>query len=469
LGDTAASLATPAAGDIFTAASLEAARAYARAQEALASGRTDEAVTWYKETLELDPDMGRAWTGLGAVAYNQGRRDEAAGYYKEAMARMHRMTEREKFRTRGGYFLATGNARQALEENEALVKAFPADAVGFNNLAFSYFQMREFAKASENAARAVALTPKHTLRNSNAALFAQYAGDFAGAEQKAVTVLELSPGYPRGLVVLGLSRLARDRYDEAAASYMELLQATSATAQEFGAYALADLQLYRGRIADAAATLDTALARNPAPATRARLQLLLAEVRLAQQRGPDAITLAEAAGLASRDAGIQYRVASTLIQAGRAPQALAIARPLVDALDPEPRALGALAQGEAELAAKRPREALLKFQDAQKLADTWLGRMATARAYLALGMFAEAGAELDRCWVRRGEATAVFFDDIPTWRIMAPVHYYLGVARAGFGNSGGAAEAFKTFVAIKSGGDEKSPERADAVRRLSAP
>jgi tetratricopeptide (TPR) repeat protein len=346
------------------------------------------------------------------------------------------------------------------------VKAFPSDGAGFNNLAFAYFQMRDFAKAAENAARAVALTPKYTLRVSNAMLFTLYAGDFGGAEQKARALLEITPGYPRGLVTLGLSRLARDQFSEAEAAYEELRKQAGAGAND-GVLALGDLYMYRGRLADAATLVETSAANLPAGAGRVPFQMLLAEVRMAQGRGADAIKLAEAAVAESRQSSVRYRAARVLAQSQRQAQALAVAKPLVDAVDAESRALGALATGEALLAGGKARDALLSFQEAQKLADTWLGRVAMARAYLELKMFAEAGSELDRAWTRRGEATAVFMDDIPSWRVTAPLHYYQGLARAGSGNTAGAAEAFKTFTAIKAGGDEKSAELADAAKRLS--
>jgi tetratricopeptide (TPR) repeat protein len=280
-------------------------------------------------------------------------------------------------------------------------------------------------------------------------------------------VLEIAPGYPRGLIALGLSQLARGSASEADATYQELLKSSGAGAADFAKYALADLYLFRGRAGDAAALVEGALSGELSASARARVHLLLADTRLAQGRAADAIKAAEAAVTGSPDPQIRYGAAQILIRAGRAPQALAIIRPLVDAVDTPTRVLGALAQGEAYLASGRGRDALAGFQEAQKLTDSWLGRFGLARAYIALQMYPEAATELDRCWTRRGEATALFLDDIPTWRITPLVHYHQGVARAGFGNSTGAAEAFKTFADIKAGGDEKSAEVADAQKRAA--
>ena len=51
-----------------------------------------------------------------------GRRDEAAGYYELAMSHIDQMTEREKGRTRGTYYLMTRNyARRRRSTNSWLL------------------------------------------------------------------------------------------------------------------------------------------------------------------------------------------------------------------------------------------------------------------------------------------------------------------------------------------------------------
>jgi hypothetical protein len=51
--------------------------------------------------------------------------------------------------------------------------------------------------------------------------------------------------------------------------------------------------------------------------------------------------------------------------------------------------------------------------------------------------------------------------------MIAPAYYYHGVARAAIKNTSGAADAFRTFLAFKEGGDEQSPLVADARKRLT--
>ena len=89
----------------------------------LYAGKADVALTSYLEATKLDPDFGRAWSGAATAANNLGRRVEAEQYFKEALARIDRMTEREKYRTRGQYYLFSRNAPKAIEELSALIAA----------------------------------------------------------------------------------------------------------------------------------------------------------------------------------------------------------------------------------------------------------------------------------------------------------------------------------------------------------
>jgi len=102
--------------------------------------------------------------------------------------------------------------------------------------------------------------------------------------------------------------------------------------------------------------------------------------------------------------------------------------------------------------------------EAQRLTDSWLARFDSGRAYLEAGSFTEAHDDLEACLKRRGEATAVFLDDVPTYRLFPPVYYYLGRAQEGL-KSPAAAESYRTFIAIMEKADE-GPLVADARRRL---
>ena len=89
LGDRSASADQVNDAESFTAASLEAARAYTSGQELQWAGKYDEALAAYQKAAELDPTMGRAYSGMGAVAEQPGAAAGGGGVL-QAGARPHR-------------------------------------------------------------------------------------------------------------------------------------------------------------------------------------------------------------------------------------------------------------------------------------------------------------------------------------------------------------------------------------------
>jgi hypothetical protein len=106
------------------------------------------------------------------------------------------------------------------------------------------------------------------------------------------------------------------------------------------------------------------------------------------------------------------------------------------------------------------------FNAAQKILDTWLGRDGLGRAYLMANVFPDAQTEFEVCLTRKGEATTVLLDDIPTFRLFATTRYYMARAQEGQ-KSPAAADSYKTFLSIKEKGDEQGLV-ADARRRLAS-
>ena len=460
LGDTTADTERPKDAETFTAASLDAAAAYARAQELTWAGEIDAAIAQYQEAIRLDSEFGRAYSGLAALYSNTNRRDEAVKYYQVAMSHTDRMTEREKFRTRGGYYLLVRNSAKATEEFEQLVQKYPADTAGLANLAVARVYDRKMSEALDLGRRAAKIYPDNIIRRNNVALFAMYAGDFETAEREALEVISINAEFPKAYVALALAQLAQGRAGEAEATWRRLQRVPAG--RSFAIAGLADLAVTRGRLAEAAGILA---AESPQAEDPRRL-VTLAEVRLAEGNAQEAASLAaRAAALAKGNPPVML-LAGEVLASGRQREAVALADGLQAEIDREPQIYGALLAGEIALTRGDARAALNEFNEAQARTDTWLGRFGLGRAYLAAGKYPEAESEFDRCLARRGEATAVFLDEIPTYRLVPPVHYYLGLAREGLKNDRGAAEAFKTFLDLKKDGDAQGLV-ADARRRLA--
>ena len=466
LGDTTPESAQRSAAETFTAASLEAAHAYAMGQDLQQTGKWDDAMAAYNLAVELDPELGRAYAGLAAMDANIGKRQEAEKNYQAALSRIDRMTDREKYRTRSGYYLLMRNQPKAIEELTALVKQYPSDTAGHANLALAYFYQRDMTKALEEQKRAIEIMPQSVQQRSNLSLYALYAGDFDAAAAEAQRVLKENPKFEVGVRTLALAKLAAGHLEEAQKEYGRLND-MSPRGASMAATGLADLAIYEGRLADAVAILHKVIIENQADKdtdSAAFNQATLAETQLALGKPGEALATAASAAT-SKDEGILYRVAQVYLAAGQEPRALALAGPLGQRMETEPQIYAKLIAGEAQLKKGNAREAVNVFQQAQKLGDTWLAHFDLGRAYLDAGAFTEASSELDVCLKRRGEATSIFLDDVPSYHYLPAVYYYQGRAREGL-KSPGAAESYKTFLLIRERG-AGDPLATEARKRLA--
>ena len=206
LGDETPESVRLSAAETVTAASLEALQSYSEGQKLQINSKYDEAIAYYRRAIEQDPKFGRAYSSWAVSAYSLGRRDEADGLYKQAFALMERMTEREKYRVYGTYYLTIArNYQQAIDNYSQLLKLYPADRAARTNLAFAYFSTLDFTRALEENRRAMDIYQGNFKLWSNQALYAMYAGDFKTAEAEA---LARARGEPE---LLSRVSAARDR------------------------------------------------------------------------------------------------------------------------------------------------------------------------------------------------------------------------------------------------------------------
>ncbi len=460
LGDSTPKGAQVAAAETFSSKSLEASQQYALAQELQWKGQWNEALAAYSRSIELDPDFGRAYAGLAATLANLGRRQDAETMYKLAMSKIDRMSAREKYRTRGGYYLLERAFDKATEQYRALVNQYPSDSAGIANLALAYFYQRNMPAALEQGRRAVELYPNNLLQLNNVGWFAMYAGEFDVAIQESQNLLKMNPSFEKAYICMALSQIGKGVPDKAAATYKQLA-ALSQPAATQAAYGLADLALYQGRLADAIGEWQKALEPDLASKEKgpsAPKWVSLGEAWLESGNRAMAMRAADQAVENGSDENVLYPAALIYIKCGKEKKALALADQLEKRFEQDPQAYGKLIRGEVQYAHGDYRDAVRTFQAAKEIADTWIGRMSLGRAYLGAGAFTEADTEFDVCMKRRGEAAAVFLDDQPSFHYFPPVLYYTGLARKGLGTEG-ATDWFKNFLALR------SPSATDPLTR----
>ncbi len=470
LGVVSPDSAQASAKETFTTTSLEAMKAYAEAQKLDALGKEKEAIEAYLAALKHDPNFGRAYAGLAATYYAQGEIQSAEKFYKDALDRIEQMTDREKYRTRGGYYLFKQNYKLAIEEYAALVKEHPKDMAGHTNLALAYFMGYKMEEAFLEGLHAVEIDPENLDYRYNQSWYALAYGDLDRAIQEARKTLQIDPSYAKAFVVLALTELARNRSDEAAKIYRQL-EVLGPLGASLSASGLADLAIYEGRLSDALIILEKGVAADLAKNSNYRAadkSIMVAQTHLHQGKKVAAEKAADQAINANRREEILFAAAQVYIEVGAADKARGIAQAQGKSIQDIHQAYGKLIEGSLALKEGIPIQALKSFQDAQAAVDTWLGRFSLGRAYLEAGAFPEACSEFEKCEKRMGEATSIFLNDLPSFRYLDELYYYLGRAQEGQGSKNAARRSYQEFLDIKSKADKNHPMVADARSRLNS-
>jgi eukaryotic-like serine/threonine-protein kinase len=451
LGDTTPeSVQLAASQGTFVVGNLEAAHQYSIAMEQQSAGKLEEALQSFSKAVGLDPNFARAYGGMAAVAGNLGQRQDAEKYAKLAMEHVDRMTERERYFVRGMYYIQTENWQKCVEEYTDLVKQYPADNFGHNNLAVCYGRLLNMPKAMEEAKAGLQITPKNVTARMNFALYACYGGDFQSCRQEAAHVIQANPSYEEAYLVQAYSELGENNPAQAFDTYTKM-QSLGALSASIAASGLGDLALYQGRFREAAQILEKGAAADVAakkPDTAADKFAMLAYAQLLRGDTKAALLAGQRALSQSQSVKTQFLTARTFVEADDTSRARKAAATLASSLQVSSQAYGKLILGEIALKAKDSRQAIQSFTEANNLIDTWIGRFDLGRAYLEAGAFAEADSEFDRCVKRRGEALELFMDDGPTYSYLPVVYYYQGRVREGL-KSPDFAEFYKNYLNIR--------------------
>ena len=260
LGDTTTSDAAQRfALEALSATSLDAVHEYARGLEALSASRPEDALRNFSNAVERDPKFGGAYGGMAIASFNVDRRQDAVRYLKAALEHLDSMTERERYRTRGFYYLVTDDYQACVKEYGDLITRYPADASARNNRALCFSYLRNIPAALEEARQVVKILPNRTLYQQNLAQYLAYAGDFPGAESQVRTIKQ--PGL-FGQLALAFAQVGQGRVSDAEETY-RALSALDDQGASYTASGLADAAIYEGRFSEAARGTQARRRRRP--------------------------------------------------------------------------------------------------------------------------------------------------------------------------------------------------------------
>ena len=92
--------------------------------------------------MELDPKFGLGYQGLSVISRNLGQLQDAEKYATEGLRYLDEMTERERFATRGNYYIRKGDYQECVKEYGELITRYPADTVAHNQRAVCLSKLR---------------------------------------------------------------------------------------------------------------------------------------------------------------------------------------------------------------------------------------------------------------------------------------------------------------------------------------
>jgi DNA-binding winged helix-turn-helix (wHTH) protein/tetratricopeptide (TPR) repeat protein len=151
-----------------TTKSLAALKAFSMGQRALRESGEVEAIPFFRQAIQLDPDFALAYTTLGRACEDLGEDQEAVEDFTKAYNLRDRLSERERYYITTLYNeTVTGDMERAKQASELWIRAYPRDGVAREKLGTVYGDLGEWENANAQAQEALRLDPESAINVSN--------------------------------------------------------------------------------------------------------------------------------------------------------------------------------------------------------------------------------------------------------------------------------------------------------------
>jgi eukaryotic-like serine/threonine-protein kinase len=151
-----------------TTSSLEALKNFSLGSEQFRAGHLQEALSFYKRAIELDPNFAMAHARLAVYYGNNGQQELAEQYAKKAFELRDRVSERERYYISEKYYsYITGEIDKTIEVLQAWTRTYPNDYIPHNNLAVNYGFVGRLEDALHEAQQSLRLDSKNFTSRTN--------------------------------------------------------------------------------------------------------------------------------------------------------------------------------------------------------------------------------------------------------------------------------------------------------------
>lgn len=185
-------------------------------------GRTDEAMTYYRRAIEVDPDYADAHYNLAILLQTKGNTDEAIHHYRSALELDPHFVEVHNnlgnaLRSKGNIEEATAHYRKALEFDPNYIEAY-------NNLASALKTQGREDEATEYYRRSIQIDPNFFEAHYNLATLLHTEGKLDEAIANYRGALRLKPDFAKAYNNLGSALGSQGDIQEAIEHYRRAIE-----------------------------------------------------------------------------------------------------------------------------------------------------------------------------------------------------------------------------------------------------
>ena len=192
-------------------------------------GRLDEAMAHYREAVQLRPDLSEAQINLGIVLRSQGKLDEAVNCFRQAVQR--KPTSAEACVNLGIALESQGNSDEAIARYRQALQLKPTFVEAHNNLGLALASQGRLDEAIAQYRQALELSPRYVEAYDNLGVALASEGKLEEAISQFRQALQLKPDSPEAHNNLGIALASQGRLDEAINQFRLALQARPAFAE----------------------------------------------------------------------------------------------------------------------------------------------------------------------------------------------------------------------------------------------
>jgi DNA-binding winged helix-turn-helix (wHTH) protein/Flp pilus assembly protein TadD len=154
-----------------TTKSLEALKAYSMGTRTIREKGEAEAIPFFEQAIQLDPDFAMAYADLGIAYDNSGESARAAEDLAKAYSLRDKVSERERYRITAMYYSdVTGDLEQEKEICQLWTQTYPRDSTARGLLGVVYATLGQREQAAAQFREALRLNPESALGYGNVAV-----------------------------------------------------------------------------------------------------------------------------------------------------------------------------------------------------------------------------------------------------------------------------------------------------------